>query len=598
VSKVSCLNAIAGSIIIDIEGPEAQNRIAKDYVAAFGMNLTCCGVLGGMEIQTSVVIETSLVEVETRISDEEPESSSVTLGMYGLAGALFLVISGVVLWCCFCKPKSHVVKFLEEDNIKVQSESEDIITNFSEKREPMTSKREPRTTKREPQTTAGEKASEEKPKPKLMNLVMDNVTHSEVSITPRSTTAPPIPTEKQVDVNDLPQEGAEYDYDDCGGDSMQLLPLFDREFEEALEFDPEFVYLKDQIASLLGQAAKFEPGAIRSQWEAQAQFSKDALLKLCRLRFGDERTDNYKPRLQRIWRETSEVARRLSVTSVRGLFFKFFDISNDGDITAEDFKSIATLIMPEIEPYAIDETFRFIDTSNRGAFTPIEIQTFLDKQWGGRARKFRKAVIEYMSTHSIQETHEALEPKLKRAPEINLNLDTNNFEEEDLDIEDTEQFGQNLLEKMRQLRQDMDNRRLSTAFDEGYEDEDDIRHQMQHNSLSSLEAIKETEFLSTDAEDTDISILSQSQESNLSSLQEINADETYLERSENNEPEEPDIDDLEEGERYGTVNLDAFDSESEEVSSLEASPLISGMHVSKTSASVHEVNFDLESATI
>ena len=53
------------------------------------------------------------------------------------------------------------------------------------------------------------------------------------------------------------------------------------------------------------------------------------------------------------------------------------------------------------------------------------------------------------------------------------------FEEEDLDIEDTEQFGQNLLEKMRQLRQDMDNRRLSTAFDEGYEDEDDIRHQMQ-----------------------------------------------------------------------------------------------------------------------
>jgi len=550
---------VAGSIIIDIEGPEAQNRIAKDYVAAFGMNLTCCGVLGGMEIQTSVVIETSLVEVETRISEEESESSFMTFGMYGLAGALFLVISGVIFWCCFCKPKSHIVKFMEEDNIKVQSESEDIITNFSVKREPMTSKREPHTAKREPQTIEGVKASEEKPKPKLMNLVMDNATHSEVSITPRSTIAPPIPTEKQVDMEDLPQEGAEYpdDYDDCGGDSMQLLPLFDREFEEALEFDPEFVYLKDQIASLLGQAAKFEPGAIRSQWEAQAQFSKDALLKLCRLRFGDERTDNYKPRLERIWRETSEVARRLSVTSVRGLFFKFFDISNDGDITAEDFKSIALMIMPDIEPYAIDETFRFIDTSNRGAFTPIEIQTFLDKQWGGRARKFRKAVIEYMSTHSIQETHEALEPKLKRAPEINL--DTNSFEEEDLNIEDTELFGQNLLEKMRQLRQDMDNRRLSTAFDDGYEDEDDVRKQMQHSSLSSLE---------------------------------------YLERNENNEPEEPDIDDLEEDERYGTVNLDAFDSESEELSSLEASPVIRGMHVSKTSASVHEVNFDLESATI
>jgi len=486
---------------------------------------------------------------------------------------------------------------MEEDNIKVQSESEDIITNFSEtKREPMTSKREPHTAKREPQSIAGVKASEEKPKPKLMNLVMDNVTHSEVSITPRSTAAPPIPTEKQVDMEDLPQEGAEYDYDDCGGDSMQLLPLFDREFEEALEFDPEFVYLKDQIASLLGQAAKFEPGAIRSQWEAQAQFSKDALLKLCRLRFGDERTDNYKPRLERIWRETSEVARRLSVTSVRGLFFKFFDISNDGDITAEDFKSIALMIMPDIEPYAIDETFRFIDTSNRGAFTPIEIQTFLDKQWGGRARKFRKAVIEYMSTHSIQETHEALEPKLKRAPEINL--DTNSFEEEDLNIEDTELFGQNLLEKMRQLRQDMDNRRLSTAFDDGYDDEDDVRKQMQHSSLSSLEAIKETEFLSTDTEDTDMSNLSQSKQSDHATLQETNADETYLERNENNEPDEPDIDDLEEGERYGTVNLDAFDSESEELSSLEASPVIKGMHVSKTSASVHEVNFDLESATI
>jgi len=589
---------VAGSIIIDIEGPEAQNRIAKDYVAAFGMNLTCCGVLGGMEIQTSVVIETSLVEVETRISEEESESSFMTFGMYGLAGALFLVISGVIFWCCFCKPKSHIVKFMEEDNIKVQSESEDIITNFSVKREPMTSKREPHTAKREPQTIEGVKASEEKPKPKLMNLVMDNATHSEVSITPRSTIAPPIPTEKQVDMEDLPQEGAEYpdDYDDCGGDSMQLLPLFDREFEEALEFDPEFVYLKDQIASLLGQAAKFEPGAIRSQWEAQAQFSKDALLKLCRLRFGDERTDNYKPRLERIWRETSEVARRLSVTSVRGLFFKFFDISNDGDITAEDFKSIALMIMPDIEPYAIDETFRFIDTSNRGAFTPIEIQTFLDKQWGGRARKFRKAVIEYMSTHSIQETHEALEPKLKRAPEINL--DTNSFEEEDLNIEDTELFGQNLLEKMRQLRQDMDNRRLSTAFDDGYEDEDDVRKQMQHSSLSSLEAIKETEFLSTDTEDTDMSNLSQSQELNHATLQETNADETYLERNENNEPEEPDIDDLEEDERYGTVNLDAFDSESEELSSLEASPVIRGMHVSKTSASVHEVNFDLESATI
>merc|ERR1719483_909847 len=98
-----------------------------------------------------------------------------------------------------------------------------------------------------------------------------------------------------------------------------------------------------------------------------------------------------------------------------------------------------------------------------------------------------------------------------------------------------------------------------------------------------------------------MSNLSQSQELNHATLQETNADETYLqylERNENNEPEEPDIDDLEEDERYGTVNLDAFDSESEELSSLEASPVIRGMHVSKTSASVHEVNFDLESATI
>merc|ERR1719471_807556 len=428
----------------------------------------------------------------------------------------------------------------------------------------MTSKREPRTSKREPQSIAGVKASEEKPKPKLMNLVMDNVTHSEVSITPRSTAAPPIPTEKQVDVNDLPQEGAEYDYDDCGGDSMKLLPLIDREFEGALEFDPEFVYLKDLIALRLGQAAKYEPGPIRSQWETQAQFSKDALLKLCRLRFGDERTENYIPRLKRIWRETSEVARRLSVTSVRGLFFKFFDISNDGDITAEDFKSIALMIMPDIEPYAIDETFRFIDTSNRGAFTPIDIQTFLDKQWGGRARKFRQAIIDYMSTHSIQETHEALEPKLKRRPEIDLNTDSN-AEDELLGLEDTETFGKELLQKMRQLRKDMDNRRLSTAFDDDVEDTaGDIRIRMQHNPTHSLESLPEN---------------------------------TYLERE--TEKEVQGSMDFDENDLAGVVR---FDSDSESVSSLEKSqsPELWGRHISRNSGggSVHEVDFDLASATI
>lgn len=587
VTEVACVNAYEGSIIIEIEGPEAENRLAKDYVATFGMNVTCCGQLGGMEIQTSVVIETSLVEVEVRSESEGSDNSIYTLGLYGLSALLVVVILGVTVWCCFCRPKPHLVKFIDDKF----SESEDIITHFAEKRQPKTSKREPQTAKRQPQTLSAGKSQE---LPKLHSLVMDNRTQSQVSIdlTPRTTAPPPI---EQIDEDlDLPQEGAEYDYDDCGGDSMRLLPLIDRELEEALEFDPEFVYLKDQIASLLGQAAKFEPGAIRSQWEAQAQFSKDALLKLCRLRFGDERTENYKPRMEKIWRETTDIARRLSVTTVRGLFFKFFDISHDGDVTAEEFKSIANLIMPNIEAYMIDETFQFIDTGNRGAFTPIEIQTFLDKQWGGRARKFRQAVIEYMSCHSIQETHEKLASKFKRRPEINLDVDSH--EEDELFTEDTEAFGNDLLQKMRQLRRDMDNRRLSTAFDNGLEEEDEIRTQMQNNSLSSLGTVPE-EYLKlgdhTDGLEYDLKGGDHTENVEHDDLQIWGVPE-YLDQSgHDDDGTGMELDDLD---CQGVVH---FDSESEELSSLEASPLMTGKHASQLSTgSIREVDFDLSGASI
>jgi hypothetical protein len=70
---------------------------------------------------------------------------------------------------------------------------------------------------------------------------------------------------------------------------------------------------------------------VKEEWLSQAKFSKKKLVNLLKTRFGDQRTNDYMPRLEKLWKETTEKSRRMSIVAgTRGKFFEYFDSSDEG----------------------------------------------------------------------------------------------------------------------------------------------------------------------------------------------------------------------------------------------------------------------------
>jgi len=269
------------------------------------------------------------------------------------------------------------------------------------------------------------------------------------------------------------------------------------------------------------QRHKDDPN-IRS-WNEQVRFSQELLIAALIDDFGASRASPYVNACRQYWHD-HEVMLQGGIYDCPidcEEFFKVFDIEKQGLIMFEEFAVILETINADLaqNEELVNIIFMFLDQTDRDSFNEYDLECFMLKMWGGDVGKFQSEVIKYMAdpqTISTQELQSQIRKKVRQNRSlIQINLDDisivhsrqpstislsgelnkmSSVDDIPFDVlqpssPDTDNLIQDatseLLEKMRQLREDMDSKRVSTAFGTL-----DLSDRKSDSNLSPLEALQ------------------------------------------------------------------------------------------------------------
>jgi len=296
----------------------------------------------------------------------------------------------------------------------------------------------------------------------------------------------------------------------------------DNQINEALEFNSYYVKLREQVANLMEQRQRHKDDPNIRSWNEQVRFSQELLIAALIDDFGASRASPYVNACRQYWHD-HEVMLQGGIYDCPidcEEFFKVFDIEKQGLIMFEEFAVILETINPELaqNEELVNIIFMFLDQTDRDSFNEYDLECFMLKMWGGDVGKFQSEVIKYMADPqpiTIEDLQSQLRKKVRHNRsmiQINLDdisivhsrhpstislsrelnklssIDDINFDVLQASSPDTDVIQDatsELLEKMRQLREDMDSKRVSTAFGTL-----DLFDRKSDNNLSPLEALQ------------------------------------------------------------------------------------------------------------